>query len=98
MARYIDKEKTLKIIYDFKENCEYINYGTLLDIIREIHELPTEDVQPIVRGKWNDWYFENGYTDAFHCQVCQHLFAVTQGKENMKFCPNCGAKMEKVEK
>lgn len=95
MARYIDADKLIAYFIKPYSLTEFIANTDVQQIIRD---MPTEEVTPIVRGKWNDWYFENGYTDAFHCQKCQHLFAVTQGRDNMNFCPNCGAKMKESEK
>ena len=85
MARYISVSKLKKAL-----SKDYI----LPLCEKYIDSVPTEDVIPVKHGKWNDWYFENGYIDAFHCQECGHLFVVTQGREDMNFCPNCGAKME----
>lgn len=50
MAEYIGKEEVLKIVYDIKENKEIPkNYGTLLDIIRLVRNIPTADVVEVVR-------------------------------------------------
>lgn len=39
----ISREAALKILYDIKENPDTPkNYGTILDIIREVRNLPTE--------------------------------------------------------
>lgn len=45
MDEYIKKEDVLKIIYDIKENKDIPkNYGTLIDIIQQIRNLPSEKV------------------------------------------------------
>ena len=44
-------------------------------------------------GKWNEYYTSQKGNDVFNCKECGHTFVVTQGKDNMNYCPNCGAKM-----
>jgi hypothetical protein len=59
MARYIEKDSALKVIYDFKEKHtedrkDYpLNYGTLLDFINQIRDLPAVDAIPIPEGATN---------------------------------------------
>jgi hypothetical protein len=44
MDEYVKKEDVLKIIYDIKENKDIPkNYGTLIDIIRQIRKLPSDE-------------------------------------------------------
>lgn len=44
MDEYIKKEDVLKIIYDIKENKDIPkNYGTLIDIIQQIRNLPSDE-------------------------------------------------------
>jgi rubrerythrin len=50
--------------------------------------VPPADVVPVVHGKWNKLSY-----DGFNCNKCGSTFVIMQGKENMHFCPNCGAKM-----
>ena len=44
-------------------------------------------------GKWNKYYTSQKGNDVFNCKECGHTFVVTQGKDNMNFCPNCGCRM-----
>ena len=48
-------------------------------------------------GKWNEYYTSQKGNDVFNCKECGHTFVVMQGKDNMNYCPNCGAKMESEE-
>ena len=58
-----------------------------------VRELPP--VTPKQRtGKWNDYYTSKKGNDVFNCKLCGATFIVTQGEDNMNYCPNCGAKME----
>jgi len=54
----IEKEAVISIIENIKENKDIPkNYGTLLDILRRIRQLPTVDAEPVVHCKdcvhWN---------------------------------------------
>lgn len=51
--------------------------------------LPPADVVPVVHGKWTKLSY-----DGFNCNECGSTFVIMQGRENMHFCPNCGAKMD----
>ncbi len=48
------------------------------------------------QGEWNPYYTERAHNDIFNCRLCGHTFIVIQGKEDMKFCPNCGAHMKGI--
>ena len=96
MARYIDVNNALKVIYYYKEkHCENrnrnpINYGTLLDFINQINNIPSEDVKPVVRGKWIEKKAKDGQR-YLQCSLC--------GRNKMDmtyddFCKFCGAEME----
>ena len=88
----ISRKDTLKLIYDFKEKHTEdrkkhpINYGTLLDLIRLIRELPP--VNPAEKvGQWvKD---DNDYEYFWRCSKCNKRSDV-----GWEYCPNCGAKME----
>ena len=60
-----------------------VHYGR-----RVIEELPTIDT--VKRGKWNDHTCMNWH--GWHCSVCDH-----ETQRRTKYCPNCGARMEKSE-
>ena len=88
----ISRESVLKLIYDYKENHSNdrehypINYGTLLDMIRWVRNLPSVTPQEPRKGHWKDI---PKYKDiAWQCSECEHF---TTMKHN--YCPKCGAKM-----
>lgn len=71
-------------------DCYYIDHdGRVLNISR--NKVIGEAIQYEERkkGKWNRLR-----SDTFHCKFCGTTFTVTQGENNMNFCPNCGARME----
>ena len=69
-------------------------------VVNDLCKLPTVDAVPVRHGRWfigDDW--------ALHCSECSktpisriivhgiQIFDMTPVKEMMKYCPNCGAKM-----
>lgn len=57
-----------------------------------LDELEPADVVPVVHGEWTKLSY-----DGFNCNECGSTFVIMQGRENMHFCPNCGAKMDEYE-
>ena len=60
----------------------------------EVNRFPTEDVQPVVHGKWLWEYADNGWANHI-CSVCGY----TKNTDihvvmDYNFCPNCGARMD----
>jgi rubrerythrin len=76
MARYIDADKLEKEINSEKAMSFY-------DLLDKIHFAPSEDVRPVVRGKWEA--VKGGYT------VCNKCGAI--GNSNYNGCPMCLADM-----
>ena len=86
---YIKKEDVLKIIYDIKENKDIPkNYGTLIDIIQQIRNLPSEDVEEVKHGYWIEGKRIGTNTPQYTCSECTR-WAVTE----FPYCI-CGAKMD----
>ena len=94
----ISREDALKVIYDFKEKHTEdrekhpINYGTLLDLIRLMRELPS--VTPSRRkGHWiksRDSYGNNHFT----CSECGNDIATQYADDwHDNYCNECGADM-----
>ena len=77
----------------------------IADLCDTFGDIPTADVVPVVHGRWLNFY--NDFTVA-ECDQCASQFEVTfDGEANgalwngfkqfYKYCPNCGAKMDKEE-
>ena len=54
------------------------------------------DVAPVVHGRWVEWWppkhmILTGEEMLYRCSVCDAKYS---DKENMRFCPWCGAKMD----
>ena len=87
------------------ENCPYEKFGPALclqqlvkDAIAFLKEQkpPTVDAVPVKHGRWI--YKPNVYDDStYECSECGEPWTLIEGtpQENgMKYCPNCGAKMD----
>ena len=79
MARYIDRDKLIKLVKEQVEDEDDIE-----DIIYLINEIPTEEVTPIIRGKW--------HINKYNVYVCSNCGKVSILKT--PYCGYCCAKME----
>lgn len=63
---------------------------------RDVESMPTIDATPVKHGRWE--YSENIYDEStWACSICKEPWTLIDGtpQENgMKYCPNCGAKMD----
>lgn len=92
MARYIDADKI--IFHEIDEiGGEYEPY--LGCSKRQIDDIETADVQPVKHGRWVNC--KAGFYHSFgECSECGQGLCIDIWLEmNMKYCPKCGAKMEK---
>ena len=70
------------------------------DMLNDVEDFPSADVQPVRHGRWvdtepnkRDWdYRKNGM--AYYCSCCLHR-AGKEKHKTYKYCPWCGAKMDK---
>ena len=70
----------------------YHNEGYSYDQVHfAIDNAPTVDAEPVRHGVWTGKPI-GGYSTV-RCSVCGHAFFYNNGK--WKYCPNCGAKMDK---
>ena len=89
MAEYIEW-KALLAEYDREHKGEPGNARKL------IKEAPTADVAEVVHGQWEEWWppkhmILTGEEMLYRCSACDAKYS---DKENMRYCPNCGAKMD----
>lgn len=85
MGDYIERKRVIDLITSRYENPEIC--------AQEINEIPAADVAPVVHGEWVRSNNEE-ICLTVKCSVCgmaQPLWA----KRDYKFCPDCGAKMDK---
>lgn len=89
MARYIDIDKMNE--WDRESNgCEGIEncLGKRLSDCRDCYynNGGAEDVAPVIHAGW----FKSNYD-----YICTNCFIYSKGYHN--YCPNCGAKMDKID-
>lgn len=86
---------------------EYIEREALLHKIRwassaeeavmSVRRIPAADVAPVRRGNWEEWWpgiaeIMTGEEMLYRCSACDAKYADIDG---YKYCPYCGAKMDK---
>ena len=98
MARYIDADKLKPKTEWWLEMDDYDHereYRRSYYPLSEIENAPTEEVQPIIYGKWEcicslqSWQFVHEH---YKCSVCNG-----EVEYESKYCPNCGAIMNENE-
>lgn len=94
MVNYVDYDKIMDIINDpslFKSYNEY------LSVFDAIDNLPTTGVVLIIHAEWVYEYNFDGVS--YYCSNCGEEALTKKETTNdyvcTKFCPNCGAKMNK---
>lgn len=75
--------------------CRACAYADAMDFIDAVL---AADVQPVKHGKWEKIEEYGGWGDTyFRCSICGDewdLDAGTPVENGMKYCPNCGARMD----
>ncbi len=105
MNEYISREAMLNLIAHNDKVCHYADeryenvvYATTQTICKVVAEMPSADVQPVKRGKWEELTDYGGWGDThYRCSVCGeewHLEDGTPQQNNMNFCPRCGSRMD----
>ena len=83
MSDYIKRTDALDIVADNNVTGE-ITLNRYDKIIDGIYEIPSADVAPVRHGRWKE---HQGYCE---CDQCECLVTSC-----FKYCPNCGAKMDR---
>ena len=103
MAEYIEREATLNVLRNLGSRDYRREKGTIADAMKMImhpHYTPSADVVEVRHGKWvaKPQEFYIGDTE-WMCSNCKEEFCPLEMSsddflETMKYCPNCGAKMD----
>ncbi len=64
--------------------------------LEELQRLPAIEAEPVKHGEWAEWWppkhmILTGEEMLYRCTACDAKYS---DKENMRYCPNCGAKMD----
>ena len=75
---------------------DYDGHQIFIDNENMIDSIPSADVRPVVRAKWEDEtdYIFNLFAQRVYCPVCKsyaYFYPIT----TKNYCPNCGADMRK---
>ena len=92
MAEYIDKKEAVKIaeFYGLARGSAISRHSAIADMIaREIDEMPSADVAPVVHGKWEPIINAYGELEGWICKRCG-----TETKQKSSYCPSCGSRMD----
>lgn len=99
MAEYIDKEAALKKFERIKESCVSSKDAFYIDaVIANIGALPTVDAKPVVHGEWIEVSRTEGRFETLieeKCSLCGRYVNRYDTQPKDKYCPNCGAKMDR---
>ena len=101
-----EKQKELCPVGRYGRNYVYGSdrekYDVWEDIIDAVRNIPAADVAPVVHGKWTDKGWDGDFSwkidgrgncwRVITCSNCCHNLC---GTSKTKFCPNCGAKMDR---
>lgn len=71
----------------------------IADLCDTFGDIPAADVAPVRRGNWEEWWpgiaeIMAGKEMLYRCSACGAKYADIDG---YKYCPYCGAKMNKEE-
>ena len=109
MAEYIEREALEKALTMAAVNGKDKDRRTWAKAICVLHDMPTADVAPVVHGMWlpsesdfddDDAVFEVEDWCDWQCSACYDDICYDDPMSAdflPKFCPNCGAKMDKKE-
>ena len=102
MAEYIERDVAIAALTEFWDDQTVDKYGTARKCLvarraieratKVLESLPAADVEPVRHGRWK---LHKHYGD-YECSVCGNGDVITPlfYTLKMKYCPNCGAKME----
>lgn len=98
MKEYIERTAALDICQKEYEDrlrmADYCGDTVAWNIGGAIKGIPAADVAPVRHGRWTDPEDDGGYT-SWYCSLCNHPVGTIGGYPNWKYCPNCGARMDK---
>ena len=96
MKEYIERAQLLKNLgYDETRRADVLPGSTFDIVLKE----PAADVAEVRHGRWIPSDMGVGEPDeAYICSECGEPWTLIDGnpaENNMRYCPNCGARMDK---
>lgn len=105
MKKYIDADLLKEKLNNFIDmNQTYTDYNCGYDdcltaVQDTISDIPAADVKEIVYGEWIHEKDINDVKSDYKCSICDYddtFFNILINNGFYKYCPNCGAKMNKI--
>ena len=92
MSEYIERGALLEP-ETFLQDADGFDYSAVLSV--DIRAAKAADVVEVKHGEWVEWWppkhmILTGEEMLYRCSSCDAKYS---NKENMRYCPNCGAKM-----
>ena len=88
MKEYIERAAVLKVLEEY-----YPGVDERLHIVKDITSIPAADVAEVRHGKIIETIKDGKMNRVFSC--CGHDFTELTCWYMPKYCPNCGARMDK---
>ena len=108
MSEYIEREAAANKFECYRKECEEAEDNAAAQVfegcVTELKDIPAADVAPVVHGRWReDTDPADGDLRCTHCGIAWPKCVQKQIEEQgiwtlqtlFKYCPNCGAKMDK---
>lgn len=98
---YIEREAAKERLRIWITDCVLDGDNEAADCFRDcidlLDSIPAADVAPVRRGNWEEWWpgiaeIMTGEEMLYRCSACDAKYADIDG---YKYCPYCGAKMNK---
>lgn len=101
MDEYISRDDVRRMILEYSADNpkkQTVWAMVISDMLRDLKKIPAADVQPVRRGEWEKIEEYGGWGDTyFRCSICGDEWDIDVGtpvENGMKYCPNCGARMD----
>lgn len=92
MSRYIDADKLKEsMCSQCRSHCK--GEDDWCAAIYDVVDAPTEDVAEVKHGKWIHASVDMGFF-RFRCSECGLDDVYDEEREQYRYCPNCGARMD----
>lgn len=102
MAEYIEREDTINSKPEGRNpeqsGKEEYNKGwndCRRYFVRIIESQPAADVAPVVHGRWIRFKEHDSCYVHMRCSECSAYWSDPSHADSFRYCPNCGAKMDK---
>ena len=88
---YVPKSDILDLITEENEAGGFTDYSNYSNLWDEVDDMPAADVQPVKYGRWENTNIPN----QLRCSNCEIIHFIAQYPHgDIKYCPNCGARMD----